>query len=568
MYGDPDAGYSSDTPKATVNRPKPRPTSSGGFSQSGAQISADVSKQKDIQRYKSTGSKGGNTPSYVSQGGGGGSRELTSTGYKSTGSGRSGSGNKSAANKYKSTGSGGTNVNLGFGNTGSSGTNVNLGFGNIGNSGPGIKAIADNLLGIGGRTASQSQSQALASNQLRSGAATPDWNRIYPGYQNIPAPDPYYGAPDAMTVAPTPPVAQGYFDTPLTAGAPDGTPNLALQQYIPWDNSGGYLNIDGLNRSDTPDIGPGFGMVGMGRPAMMPSNTATMAPNAVRDAITRGIETANAREATSVPDPNPDNEDVVKEYNIPSRNLVGSGRPALPVGGAPAAPAEGPYKVFETPAAAAARMKANMGKQGVTPPPYDPDAPVLDMRDPIIEPVDEEIIMIDPEPAPDEIIMIDPMPQADADAASPSVDGEFGDSYESRRDIPWWANTIAGAVNPLFGLAGMGINAMGGIPLGDPNNPAERYVSSAQRPNGDSRLRGDEGQNQDPDATDIPADAPSWWPPGLPWPPVSPTTGPVVPPYVPTPTVPAPPTPYYFSHPTVSAAGAAGLAGMPGAPWQ
>ena len=80
-YGDPDAGYSSD-------KPKPSPTSSGGFSQSGAQISANVSGQEDVQRYRSTGSNGGSTPRYVSKGGGGGSRELTPTGYKSTGSGR------------------------------------------------------------------------------------------------------------------------------------------------------------------------------------------------------------------------------------------------------------------------------------------------------------------------------------------------------------------------------------------------------------------------------------------------------------------------------------------------
>jgi len=163
-----------------------------------------------------------------------------------------------------------------------------------------------------------------------------------------------------------------------------------------------------------------------------------------------------------------------------------------------------------------------------------------------------------------------PAPATASDAPMGSIANEFDPSFESSRKIPRGALALAGAVNPLFGLAGMGINAMGGIPLGDPNNPAERYVSSAQRRNGDSRRwrRGEDRDDRDDGGTPpLPDEAPSWWPPGVPWPPVAPAPGPVVPPYVPSP-VPVAPSSYYFSHPDVSAAAAAGIAGVPGAPWQ
>ncbi len=949
-------GSMADANKAAAAK---KATSGGGFSQSGAQISADVSEQKDVQRYKSTGSKGGNTPSYVSQGGGGGSRELTSTGYKSTGSGRSGGG---STVPYQSTGANRDPAASGYqryGSTGGAGgntTNVNLGFANVANTTGGLKAIADrllpvarNLLGMVGSERSGEQSQALASNQLRSGTATPDWDRIYPGYQNIPAPDPYYVAPDAMTVALTPPVAERNFDTPLTAGAPDWTPKRTpVQGRIIWPGWGAMGQAVG--------VGSGIGLALGAATAPDPIADGTLTDEQWRDGLPipthygdqnagysaePGVAASPRMDAAAVNETVADavrdlggpnyaaqqkdvpviDEEMARELEAWGRSqseadaLFGAGKgmrgsevPVVPQQGNPqgrtpfflnpwgqnqkgmpridfqtmdhtpeymkgmegyfpgsgphlaegteygtpkaietpadaaarmvanmgkqgttpppydpdapvldmrAAPASGTTNAVETYAEAAARMKANMGKQGTTPPPYDPNAPVLDMRAPAPDPlpasfypdvatgglgfgpgvtgdpnevapyyassgpsegmftknvggVDSATLfskleadyglprgymnvmwktesaqggdMGDPENAyghfqfipstadamglalgdrtdltasataaaqyavknmavleavlgrpptgaelylahqqgstggpsllanpsrlakdvvprknlPQNILgssglnvdtmtagqfadmwgnkyatydqalngvlstenptpggMVNPapgqfispqgsgglsfgIPEADLATsmvrgypvgnasggtpaapasgapAAPSVAGEFRDSYEARRDIPWWANTIAGAVNPLFGLAGRGINAMGGIPLGDPNNPAERYVSSAQRPNGDSRLRVDEGQNQDPDpdATDIPADAPPWWPPGLPWPPVSPTTGPVVPPYVPTPTVPAPPTPYYFSYPTVSAAGAAGLAGMPGAPWQ
>jgi hypothetical protein len=129
--------------------------SSGGFSQSGAQISANVPGQS-VQRYKSTGSSGRSPPRYVSEGGGGGTRTLTDRGYVSEGSDRS-----SGGSRYASTGS---SPSLSFGSsvpqarTTSYGNNVNLGFGNTGSAGPaGIAAavnraspVAQRMLGYGG----------------------------------------------------------------------------------------------------------------------------------------------------------------------------------------------------------------------------------------------------------------------------------------------------------------------------------------------------------------------------------------------------------------------------------